>query len=554
MIRHNLRLPSGLRMGALLSAIGLVAACTGADGAKGDPGPQGPVGSTPTIAPSSDAAPPVSSLATWEKALVGIGGRDRLAALRSVRQTVRTVRSFSGESYDPHDPPQTASEGTMTILEDLANDNLRIDTNRTVVAFGFGAKQTYRQTLRKELGFLDGVESAFGAPGGPMGSDRLAALKKEQRLLNPHRILREALARPASVKTGPQALVDGVLHEVLEIESATAPITLFVHPATGHLAKARTKESDPLHRDVTVEARYVDWTTSAGAIAFPRKVFLSVDGSIVHEETRDTFEPDAPTKAEDFSFPGGATPVHSAADALRGESRHQFHQVFGSIGIPLDGLQTAVTSTPIAPGVFHLTGGSHNSLLVEQSAGLVLVETPLYEERSEAILKFLTDTFPTKKLTHVIVSHFHSDHSAGLRSFVPTGATIVVGESSLEFYREIFAAPSKIRPDALEKTPRQATFVGVPTGGSFTIADATRPIGVHHVRTGHARDMVMVHAKNEQIVFAADIYSPGLPPFPPGPRELLRSIQEDHKLTVTTVAGAHGGTSTLAELVRIATP
>ena len=553
MIRDTLRSPSRFAFGALLCALGLVAACTGADGIKGDPGPQGPAGPSSSAA-APDGGPPAQSLGTLDKALVGIGGRERLASLRSVRQSVRTVRSFSGESYDPHDPPQIASEGTATILEDLANDNLRIDTNRTVLAFGFGAKQTYRQVLRKELGFLDGVESAFGAPGGAMGSDRLAALKKEQLLLNPHRILRDALARPGAVKAGAQALVDGVVHETLEIEGATSPMTLFVHPATGHLAKARTRESDPLHRDVTIEARYVDWTTPAGTIAFPRKVFLSIDGEIVHEETRDTFEPDAPTKVDDFSFPGGASPVYSAADAARGESRHQFHQVFGSIGIPLDGLQTTVTSTTVAPGVFHLTGGSHHSLLVEQGSGLVLVETPLYEERSEAILKFLADTFPSKKLTHVVVSHFHKDHSAGLRSFVPTGATIVVGESSLELYREIFAAPSKIRPDALEKSPRKATFVGVPTGGTFTIADATRPVGVHHVRTAHARDMVMVHARNEQIVFAADIYSPGLPPFQPGPSELLRSIQDDHKLAVATVVGAHGGTATLAELVRVATP
>jgi len=61
--------------------------------------------------------------------------------------------------------------------------------------------------------------------------------------------------------------------------------------------------------------------------------------------------------------------VIAAELAARGEAHHQFLQNFAALDFPRDGLQTEVVATELAPGVFHLTGGSHHSLAVEQADG-----------------------------------------------------------------------------------------------------------------------------------------------------------------------------------------
>jgi hypothetical protein len=38
------------------------------------------------------------------------------------------------------------------------------------------------------------------------------------------------------------------------------------------------------------------------------------------------------------------------------------------------------------PGVYHVTGSTHHSLVVEMNDYIVVVEPPLYEERSQAVI------------------------------------------------------------------------------------------------------------------------------------------------------------------------
>jgi hypothetical protein len=62
--------------------------------------------------------------------------------------------------------------------------------------------------------------------------------------------------------------------------------------------------------------------------------------------------------------------------------------------------------------------------------------------------------------------------------------------------------------------------------------------------------MLMVYAPNEQVLFESDLYNPGLPPIPPWALGLHASIVNDWGLTVATIAGGHGvSTSTFAEFL-----
>jgi glyoxylase-like metal-dependent hydrolase (beta-lactamase superfamily II) len=520
----------------------------GADGTPGEPG--GPGGLDP-------------SLATADKALVGLGGEAALTGLTSFSIEAEGINLVLGEGLDPDGGSVMASTFTSTITWDLAGDAFRIDWDRNFLFFG--AARVYSEVVNGNLGYVKGSDLVF-APDAPdalaaMPSDRMAAIRKEQRLLNPMLIMLDVAADASLASEGGVALIDGVVHERLVVEDDVSEITLFVNPNTGRIAKLETWENDHLRRDVLVEAFYADWQTS-GEVQYPGAVLLALDGELIRSETR-TLEANA--TVGDVAIPTtlDPAPVFVEADADRGVHSHQFHQQFGSIGVPQAGVQNTVVALPLDNAdpalakLFHLTGGTHHSLAIKQDAGVVIVEAPLYPERSKAILDWVATQFGAGvSVTHVLVTHHHFDHTAGLREFVAAGAQIVVHQEARVFFDGIFRAPSTIVPDTLAMEPVQPKIVSVADDDEFTLEDDGATVRAIPMNSSHAKDMLLIFVEitANQTVFVSDIFSPGFPPNPIGAGEVLAAIQANG-LVVAKIAGGHGmGTATLAELEAIVNP
>jgi glyoxylase-like metal-dependent hydrolase (beta-lactamase superfamily II) len=515
----------------------------GTPGTPGTPGAQGPKGDPGT----SQTVDP--SLSTVDKAYAGIGGKTAIQGLQNFEFTTSGIRYAAGEGYRPEDAPLLGSTYDGSVVSyDVAGDKLAIHHKRKLTLF-FPLDQDFKEIVIGNQGFLDGTESLFGAPGGPLGSDRVAAIRRQQRLLNPHIILKEIAATPTMARDGGAALLDGSVHNLLVVNDSVHPITIYVNAKTGKISKLATVESEHLHRDIPVEYFYEGWEAAAGGLLFPKYVYIGVDGHLVASETRKTVTVNGTLAATRFQLPENTQlPPYNAEDAARGAANSQFHNIFASFGIPMDGQDLSVNQTALDPGVHYIRGWSHNTLVVEQSNGIVVLEAPLYPERADAIIAWIRTQFPNKPITHVLATHHHSDHAAGLRSFVAAGARVVVHEAAGSFYEELFRAPSTIRQDTLARMPANANITKVPVGGSLRLEDATRPVVAYHVDNTHAADMLMFYLPNEKTVFASDLFSPGLGGFGTGPLELYRSITQTYNLQVTRMTGGHGNTSTLDDL------
>jgi len=202
-----------------------------------------------------------------------------------------------------------------------------------------------------------------------------------------------------------------------------------------------------------------------------------------------------------------------------------------------------VKSTMLSPNVYHLTGGSHHTMVVEQTNGVVVIEAPLYEARSQAVIDWIKANLPGKPITHVVSTHFHSDHASGLRTFVAAGATIVAGKAAAPFYKKIFKASSAVLPDPLAVTPKAAKIIVVPDGGSYSMDDPANPVVAYQVDNPHADGMLIGYLPVQKIVFTSDLYSPGFPVAPPalpGAVALFDAIESTYKLPVVSIAGGHG--------------
>jgi glyoxylase-like metal-dependent hydrolase (beta-lactamase superfamily II) len=493
-----------------------------------------------------------------EQAATSIGGKELLEKLTSFRVHATGARWLRGEQFAPEGNAEPVNTYDETITYDGVGDALRIDVSRHVKTFGSDVPQTFHEIVRGNLGIVSDGESIFGAPGGPIATDGTSAIRREQLLLYPHLLVRQLIEKPTRIRYDGTSASDGRTYHRLVVDSDVAPLVLLVDAWTGRLARLTTRGSDPLFRDVAVEARYDDWQQSSAGISYPRRVQLVVAGDVVLDETRDTAEFRVTPDAAALTFPEGSNPTYAPADALYGEATSHYHQAFAGIGIRLDGHQTNIDAKPLAPGVFFLTGGTHNSLAVEQSGGVVLVEAPLDGARSDAIAAWAKTQFGDKPISHVVATHFHIDHAGGVRQFASKQVKIVVSEGLTAAFQGVFDAPSTLVPDALSAAPVSAKFLTVPANGSLTLPDATHPIEVVPVENTHAAHLVVVRLPNDHLLFESDLLDPQLPLFFGAP--MKRWAVELHDAMVThgwsgdTLVGGHGGTATFAELTSLITP
>jgi len=268
------------------------------------------------------------------------------------------------------------------------------------------------------------------------------------------------------------------------------------------------------------------------------------------------------TKFTDYKDFGG---IHFPAQIVRNQGGHPVLDINVAtvkanptieIKVPQDLAKApavAVTSEKLAEGVYYLTGGTHHSLAIDQADHIAIIEAPLNEERSLAVIAKAKEIIPNKPIKYLINSHAHFDHAGGLRTFVDEGAAIVTIEPNQAYYQKVWATPHSIKPDHLEASKKAAQFVTFT--GKHVLTDGKRPIEIHSIAgNGHNDAFVLVYLPNEKILVEADAYTPtaaNVPaPATPNPYSvnLYENIQKLN-LNVDKIAALHGPrVVTLADL------
>ncbi len=80
-----------------------------------------------------------------------------------------------------------------------------------------------------------------------------------------------------------------------------------------------------------------------------------------------------------------------------------------------------VQSQKLGDGVWLIGGGSHNSVAVEFRDHAVVIEAPLNEERSLAVIGEVNKLIPNKPIKFVVNTHHHWDHLGGHPHLRPRG-------------------------------------------------------------------------------------------------------------------------------------
>jgi len=227
--------------------------------------------------------------------------------------------------------------------------------------------------------------------------------------------------------------------------------------------------------------------------------------------------------------------------------------------------QANVVSTQLAPGVYLIGGGSHNSVAVEFKDFVTVIEGPLSNQRTNAVVAEVHKLFPNKPIRYLVNTHNHFDHLGGVRGFVAEGATVVTDDRNRNFYTRVVLAPQSrtLQPDRLSQRPFAPTGPGTLELQTFTdhytISDGNQTIELYHVDgLNHSDNMLIAYLPKDKIVVNADLYGP-----PPAGGNLAnvsnnavvlyRNLKR-LRLDVATHVPIHGNPGSNADFDRIVGP
>jgi glyoxylase-like metal-dependent hydrolase (beta-lactamase superfamily II) len=180
----------------------------------------------------------------------------------------------------------------------------------------------------------------------------------------------------------------------------------------------------------------------------------------------------------------------------------------GGPGAPGAPAAAQIQADKIADHVWFLNLGNPQSLLVEFTDHVVIIEGPTGDERSMATMAEARRMFPGKPIRYLVNTHHHSDHAGGIRAYVAEGIPIITHESHTRYYeQQIFRSAHTLNPDRLAKMPRPPILE--PVKDKRVLTDGAMTLELHHLRGNlHSEGLLIAYIPREKLLIQADVFAP----------------------------------------------
>jgi glyoxylase-like metal-dependent hydrolase (beta-lactamase superfamily II) len=412
------------------------------------------------------------------------------SAVNSVTYTGSGTMRYVGQSFDPNGDwpgaPMTSYTNTIDYGSKSAKEEYAVDVAKK--GRGGGLAQP------RSTDFVSGNYAwNLNAQGQPNPQPGAAELREFMITISPYGFMKAALASG-------NAMLESRYFNRLDKTMKVVGFKAGKYWITGEfdnnnlLERVVTAFPNPVMGDMAIEVRYTDWKDVGGGAKFPFHIHAHQGDHPLDAGGRNWF---------DVRVTDAKVNVPNAAVAVPDNVR--------TAPAP----QVRVASQKLADGVWFIGGGSHNSLAVEFKDFVTVIEGPLNDERSNAVIAETHKLIPNKPIRYLVNTHHHWDHSGGIRAFVAEGATVIADERDKDFYQNVVLAPQPrtLGPDRLSEFPFAKTGPGTLALQTFadrySIADGTQTIELYHVDgLNHADDMLVAYLPQSKILVNADLYSP----------------------------------------------
>ena len=493
-----------------------------------------------------------------DRAVHAMGGAEALANLRSVQAKGETRQWEPEQSDVPGGDMRFANEMTFTFEMDRATRASRTDF---VKKFAYPAPRTFTfsEIVTPTAGYVIGIDSngrnaqnlKADPPAHTMSGLRLAATQRELRRADVAALLLAMYSNTGQLSRPPALAVEG--RNLPQV--AYREFTVAFDPQTGLPARIRTLDYDNVWGDVTYDAVLSDWQNVQG-VQVPMLRRYELNGRVISETRITGLRHNGAVEAARLEIPPllFASARRPAADDIPYQwiHRRQFIGTYmDSDNVSYDTQASGgLRLQEVAPGVHHLQGGTHNSLLVELRDHLVVFDAPVTDAQSVWVVNAARMRFPGKPIRFLVLTHHHMDHSGGLRGFLAGGATLVVGQGAGAHFRRVLTAPTTRNPDLKGADFSRTQIVEV--ADRWTTSDGSREVQAFLMDSPHAKGTLLGYVPHARIGFVTDIWSPGTA-FPAKPNPGLMSVVAAVKkanIQPERFVGGHGTISDYNLLVR----
>jgi glyoxylase-like metal-dependent hydrolase (beta-lactamase superfamily II) len=484
---------------------------------------------------------------------------DKAIGASSVNSFIATGsgwRGYPGQQFSEGDLPRTDTKGNVRTVDfpskSAKTEYVRVQGNNIPRGGGAGfpvqGEQRFVEVVNGNTGWNVNAQGEPSRVANADAGDRQLGL-----WTNPIGFIKAGLAAPNAAATDRYY---GRENRTLKVVAFTVKVCDGPQPqctrrVTGEfngdnmLERVITWVPDPVMGDKMVEYRYSDYRDVGNGVKYPFHVHAHMG--------------DHPL------IPGGHNWLDVRTNDVKVNVADAAQAIPDAVRDAPVPTQNRVVSTTLAPGVVLLGGGSHNSVAVEFKDFVTVIEGPLSNQRTNAVVAEVHKLFPGKPIRYLVNTHNHFDHLGGVRGFVAEGATVITDDKNRNFYQRVVLAPQSrtLQPDRLSTRPFAPTGPGNLALQTFTdrytISDGNETIELYHVEgLNHSDNMAIVYLPKEKIVINADLYGPpaaggNLPNVNANSVALFRNIKR-LKLDVAQHVPIHGNPGPNADFERIVGP
>jgi hypothetical protein len=491
------------------------------------------------------ATEPVALVAA---AIDRIGGAEKLSGISSVLIAGRHKHWDPQETLEPDTGNRPGGESRFTLSMDIAHDRARTDWVRFRIA---PMKRTfiYSEVVADKIGYVLGedniVLSRQARETNPslhtMSASRVIADRRELHRMSP-RLLLEMKDHPDRLSSLADETIDGKQLSVVSYKADDAD-WMVLFGDDGLPSRIRTVDADGVWGDSNYDMILSDWREIDG-IMFAFDQSYTLNGHEVQHVYVENVTLNPVLGSDLFRIP----PVVAEATAKQTapeQANYQWMLRRANWGSFIDTDQLAFDPavvpgniwTEVRPRIWHVTGGSHHTLVVEMKDYLVAFDAPIAHEMSRLTIAEAERRFPGKPFKYLVLTHHHMDHVNGARVFAAKGADLVFPKGDRPYFAAQMTAPNRVRNDELWRMPREVGLIEV--DNKTTLTDGERKIDLYVINSSHAKNVLVAIIPDADLGWVVDLWSPtrDVPGALPSHREFVDGLRKQGVMAAVWAGG-----------------
>ncbi|HEX9983319.1 MAG TPA: MBL fold metallo-hydrolase [Thermoanaerobaculia bacterium] len=403
----------------------------------------------------------------WRKAktvldqgLAAMGGADAIRAKKQVSMSFSGTEWRVGQSLDPEKALDAVKTEGRIYLDTEKQKGLFEGSQRYLPDYTFRSRTLFDGAN----GWLLNIPWQTVAPMQNVPQQFRATLRGR-----PHNLLLFASERANTLRYLGN---DNGFDAIVFADTDGSQNTLYFD-ANHVLRKVVTFFGDPIRGDILAETTYPEYRAVDG-VQMPVRMVRRENGLVVRDLAFTDVKFNTPLTDAELKVPEGWRAPAG------GEAK----------------------TTQISEGVWMLEFPDPTVMFVEADGGVYIIEGATNDSAfAQGVIDRVRAAVPGKEIKGVVLTHWHHDHSGGVRAYVAAGIPIITTPLNVKWLQRAAEEGARtVAPDALARAPREPivqTFEGRKRIGSMELIEMTK--------TPHVDSMVVAWFPKEQVLFQSDM-------------------------------------------------